>query len=85
MNHFRQRVAAGMDYRAGWDEFDFETTEELINSDTVQRYLNSRKDLELWMSDELLMVRKKDKSWHWCVGYITHPDQVDLPKWEEDE
>ncbi len=60
--------------------YEFETTENLLNLNEVQRY--AVHDAEFVMSDEHLMVLyQKGFEW-WVVGRIGHPELVKLPKWE---
>jgi len=59
---------------------EFETTEELLSLEVVQRYKHD--DFSHFaMSDNHLMVISDDGFKHWVVGYVKNPESVDLPKW----
>lgn len=81
MNTFKQHIP---NFCSGFepDTFTFETTEELLNSDTFKRY-GTRPDFSHFaLSDNLVMeINDGGKHW-WVVGYVEKPDEVDLPQWD---
>lgn len=78
-NHFRQHVTPMVSGVTPL-EFDFYTTDQLINHEYVQRYVRTAFD-ELVMSDDHLMVIS-DEGYHWWViGQVSKPELITLPKW----
>ncbi len=66
----------------------FETTEDLLKIDWVQRAGSALKDSEFMISPNdddskkgHLMTVKKDNSTWWVVGYISDLEGIDLPEW----
>jgi len=75
MNHFKQHIPSFFEGFAPI-EFDFNTTEELI-----ERLSNRRSSLHknYSMSDNCLMEVENNGK-HWVIGYILYPEEIDLPK-----
>lgn len=79
MNSFQQHIPPFVDVdRPAPIEFD--STQELLNLDVVKRYVDEEFS-HFAMSDECLMVIRNGGANWWVVGYIKHPELVDLPKW----
>lgn len=82
MNSFRQHIPAFA--RDGREELPapipFETTADLIALDIVQRYKGPTHS-HFAMSGSHLMEISDDGYRHWVVGFIEHPEEVDLPQW----
>jgi len=80
MNLFIQHIPSMVDIDPP-TEIPFETTEELLALEIVKRFGEHPNFSHFAMSDNRLM-KISDEGYHWwVVGYIKHPDQVDLPKW----
>jgi hypothetical protein len=80
-NHFRQRVPRFVDGDNPL-EFDFDTTEELVNHPLIRKLMNYNTSSILVKSDEFLMeVYNEGFSW-WCIGWISNPDDLELPEWD---
>lgn len=61
---------------------EFETTEQLLSLEIVQRY-TTRKDFSHFAIDDNCLIEVSDHGFYfWVVGYIKYPKLVDLPKWE---
>lgn len=81
MNEFRQHIPNFVDIDAP-PPSKFETTEDLLNLEIVQRYGKGKNFSHFAISDNCLM-EISDEGFHWwVVGYIKEPDKVDLPKWD---
>jgi hypothetical protein len=80
-NHFRQRVPGFVD---GGNplEFDFDTVEELVNHPYNQEWLNKNPHSILVKSEGILMVVYNEGFNWWGIGWITNPDDLELPEWE---
>jgi hypothetical protein len=80
-NHFRQRVPGFVD-GVNPLEFDFDTTEELVNHPYIQEWLNENPHFILVKSEEVLMVVYNEGFSWWGIGWISNPDDLELPEWE---
>ena len=83
MNRFKHCIPCYIDMdedeRPQWIEF--ESTEDLLNMEVVQRY-GKEKGSHFVLSKNLLMkVWDKGLQW-WPVGHIEFPQRVELPQWE---
>lgn len=80
MNSFKQHIPSfcDVDHPAA---VPFETTEELLALEIVQRYGKQPNFSHFAMSDNVLMEISDGGHHWWAVGYIEHPEQVNLPKW----
>ena len=85
MNHIRQRVPGFIDGVTP-HEADFETLDELLALEWVQKYTQrtSMKFSHFAQADESIFMAMYNKGEKWIgVGYLTHP--VDgLPDWGKD-
>ena len=79
-NHFRQRVPGFVD-GANPLEFDFDTVEELVNHTYIQEWLNGNPRPILVKSKDVLMVVYNEGFNWWGIGWITNPDDLELPEW----
>jgi hypothetical protein len=80
-NQFRQRVPGFVDGDNPL-EFDFDITEELVNHSYIQEWLNENPHSILVKSGGVLMV-VYNEGFNWCgIGWITNPDDLELPEWE---
>ena len=80
MNKFTQHIPNFVD-GATPEIFEFETTEQLLNSEVVKRYKGD--DFSNFaMSDSHLMVISDNGFNWWVVGRIQDPSRVDLPLWD---
>ena len=80
-NHFRQRVPGFVDID-NFIEFDFDTTEELVNHSFIQNWLNTCPSSILVKSREVLMVVYNEGFNWWGIGFISNPDDLELPEWD---
>ena len=81
MNEFRQHIPNFVDIKAPLLD-KFETTEDLLNLEIVQRY-GKRKDFSHFAISDNCLMEISDEGFHWwVVGYIKKPNEVDLPKWD---
>jgi len=80
-NHFRQRIPRFVDNDNPL-EFDFDTVEELVNHPYIQEWLNKNPHSILVKSEGILMVVYNEGFNWWCIGWITNPDDLELPEWE---
>lgn len=82
MNSFRQHIPAyvEMDRPA---PIPFATTGDLLALDVVQRYRASSDGpfSHFAMDDNTLMVISAEGFHWWVVGFIAHPEEIDLPRW----
>jgi hypothetical protein len=82
MNHFKQRIPNFIDSRGMTPvEFDFSTVEELEQQPHIQRWLNKSSSY-LCNSSKILMVVENEGFTAWGIGWITNPDELDLPIYE---
>jgi hypothetical protein len=78
MNAFMRHTSADAD--APWEEFN--TTQELLALEWVQKWGKGSDFSHFAMSDRNLMeVSNGGYNW-WVIGFIRDPSAVDLPKWE---
>ena len=80
MNSFKQHIPSfcDVDHPAA---VPFETTEQLLALEIVQRY--KRPDFSHFaMADNALMEISDGGRYWWVVGYIKHPERINLPKWD---
>jgi len=83
MNKFTQRIPGGFDPFMEPETFEFETQEELLNSQgAVKRFAEMENFNEYQLDDNLLMAVYENGYRWWCVGYIEEPEKLNLPKWE---
>lgn len=79
MNAFRQHVPAFVDTDHR-EAFPFETTDELLNNPVVQRYKHD--DFSHFAIEDNTLIAVSDHGFHWwVVGFIEHPEHVNLPRW----
>lgn len=82
MNSFRQHIPAyvEMDRPA---PIPFESTADLLALEVVQRYRTTSDGAfsHFAMDDNTLMVISGEGFHWWVVGFIAHPDDIDLPRW----
>jgi|ERR1700722_13624773 len=90
-NTFKQHIPG---YCSGSDpfEFYFDTVEELLANEWINNWTKHPFDTEepkrpnpefyrFSLSDNRLMYEGKNGKEWWVVGYICHPELIDLPKW----
>jgi hypothetical protein len=81
MNSFIQHIPPFVDVDAPAAS-PFETTEDLLALEVVQRY-GKRPDFSHFaMSDNALMEISDGGHHWWVVGFVADPEQVNLPKWD---
>lgn len=81
MNSFRQHIPNFVDVERP-AAIPFETTEDLLSLEIVQRY-GKRPDFSHFaIRDNLLIEVSDDGHYWWVIGYIEHPEQIKLPKWD---
>lgn len=80
MNSFRQHIPAFVTCDDP-EEISFETTEQLLALEIVQQYSRHAGFSHFAMSGHLLMEISDGGHVWWVIGYIKHPDQVNLPAW----
>lgn len=73
-NHFSRNFAVDTEPT----EFDFETKEELLNHPKVIEYLAIPTFSNYGKRDNMLFAVTSNRML-WIVGYITNPDDLDLP------
>lgn len=85
INHFKQRIP---NWTTGINpvEFDFQTTEELLEHETIKLYAKEYSDEQTFLRysmsyNGLLMAEFKGELSR-PVGYITHPEKIDLTPWD---
>ena len=81
MNSFTQHIPSFVDTDTP-SAFPFETTEELLDLEVVQRYSKKPGFSHFAMSRNALMEISDGGHFWWVVGYIGHPEQVTLPEWD---
>ena len=81
MNTFRQHTPNFVDLDEPAPTCEFETTEQLLNLEVVQRYGNGDNFSHFALNGNQLMVVSDEGFTWWVVGYIDNPDDVNLPKW----
>ena len=79
MNSFRQHIPnfVDIDHPAA---IPFATTADLLALEVVQRYKHQTFS-HFAMSDNALMVIEDNGFTHWVVGFIKHPEAIELPQW----
>jgi hypothetical protein len=80
-NHFRQRIPAFIDGDNPLG-FDFDTVEELVNHPYIQEWLNKNPHSILVKSGGVLMVVYNEGFNWWGIGWITNPNDLELPEWD---
>jgi len=79
MNEFRQHIPDFVDIESP-PPCKFETTEDLLNLEIVQRYGKGKNFSHFAIRDNCLM-EILDEGFHWwVVGYIKTPSQLPRPK-----
>lgn len=82
MNGFKQHIPNFVDVSKNPEWHDFETINQLLALEVVQRYGKGDKFSHFALSDNRLM-EVSDNGLRWrVVGYIKDPDAVDFPQWE---
>jgi hypothetical protein len=81
-NTFRQHIPGFVgDPDDSPKEYTFETTEELLALEVVQRYGKGPDFSHFALFGDLLMeISDGGRHW-WVVGYLGDPTSVDLPQW----
>jgi len=82
MNKFRQHIPTFVDTDKPLPIYKFETTEELLRLEVVQRYSKWEKFSYFAIGENYLMIIGDDGFYWWVVGYVDDPTTVDLPKWD---
>ena len=83
MNHFKERIPNFIDSRGITPvEFDFGTVEELKQHPYIQKWLN-KSPSHLCKSDKFLMALMDEGFTAWVIGWITNPDELDIPIYEQ--
>jgi hypothetical protein len=80
MNSFTQHVPSFCDMDAPAPT-PFETTEDLLALEVLKRYSRKPGFSHFAMSSNALMEVSDGGYFWWVVGYVEHPELVDLPKW----
>ena len=80
-NVFRQHIPDYIDVEER-TEFNFSTTEELINHQFIMGVLNDFEEHELCKSRNCIMITNKLGDWWWVIGFVKFPEEVALPEWE---
>ena len=82
MNKFKQHIPNFVDVDECSDWIEFETTQDLLKLEIVQRY-GKRKDFSHFALSNSCLMEISDEGFHWwVVGYIADPSMVNLPQWE---
>lgn len=81
MNFFKQHIPAFVDVEHPAD-IPFATTAELLAIEVVQRYAERPDFSHFAMSDNMLMAISDGGYRWWVVGFIGHPELVDLSQWD---
>ncbi|MFH0952362.1 MAG: hypothetical protein V1838_04205 [Patescibacteria group bacterium] len=83
MNEFKQHIPNFIDIEDP-PAVKFETTDDLLNLEIVQRYGKGKDFSHFAISGNCLMeISDEGEGLHWwVVGYIKEPDKVDIPKFE---
>jgi len=83
MNRFKHYIPCYIDMDE--DEcpqwIEFESTEDLLNLEVVQRY-NKEEGSHFVLSGNLLLDEWEEGVQWIVVGYIEFPQRVELPQWE---
>lgn len=81
-NLFKQRIPAFIDPRGITPfELEFSKTEELINTTFIQEWVNLNPPSTLAKNGKHLMVEQKEGFSWWVIGYISNPENLELPEW----
>ncbi len=81
MNHFTQYTPSFVD--VGDPKLvPFNTTEELLDIGVVKRCRDNPYFSHYALNGNMIMeIADSGKMW-WVIGYVDHPENVDLPQWE---
>ena len=83
INRFKEYIPCTIemdkDERPQWIEF--ESTEDLLNLEVVQKYGKEEGSQFVLAKNTLLAEWEKGVQW-WPVGHIEFPQRVELPQWE---
>lgn len=82
MNTFTQHIPSFVDQREAPKPDKFSTTEELLELQAVKQWKRNPEFSHFAMKDNALMAILDDGFSWWVVGFIKHPEQVNLPQWE---
>ena len=82
MNRFKQHIPNFVDVDKPSKWIEFESTEDLLSLEIVQRYGKRQNFSYFALSDNCLMEICDDGFYWWVVGYIDDPSTVELPQWE---
>lgn len=81
MNHFRQHIPGSVDMGEP-TEFDFETTEELLNSPLLKRYKGDDFVAFEYNASQQIVIAVSDSGYKWwVVGYASKP-VTGLKEWK---
>ena len=82
MNKFTQHMPNFVDTREPAPCAEFETTEDLLNLEIMQKCMRRKDFSHFAMQGNCLMEISDNGFFWWVIGYIKYPSKVDLPKWE---
>lgn len=63
------------------DACEFETLTDLMNLERVKKWAKNPEFSYFALSDNIFMFIGNDGFKWWVIGYIEHPENIDLPKW----
>jgi hypothetical protein len=80
MNKFIQHIPG---FCEGFErnEFDFETTEELLSNELFLPWKVYKEFHKYSLSENRLMLELKEGREWWVLGFIKNPECVNLPVW----
>lgn len=79
-NHFRRYIPGFIDCDEPF-EIDFNTTEELLANEWIAKWSKSEK-FERYSKSVKNYLMAETGGKFWILGYIKHPELVDLPVWQ---
>ncbi len=79
VNNFKPRFPNWCDIQL--DSVNFNSFDELLEIEFIKTKLTNPKFKRLSISENMLMFEKTDGT-YWVIGYIKHPEMLNLPKWK---
>lgn len=82
MNKLREHIPTFVDTREPPGQFEFETTEDLLNLDISTFYQKIENFSHFARSRNMFMAIYEEGYHWWVIGYLEKPEDVDLPIWD---
>jgi hypothetical protein len=78
-NSFQPRVPNYCDF-GPLDPIEFNSFNELLETSFIKHKANRSTFKRFSISDNMLMLEETNGK-YWVIGFIKHPELLDLPKW----